>query len=155
MTNHAADDNRAVPVDELIAQLTDYIMVPPAPSEEALSTAQLCLFDSIGCALAALSHPECVVHLGPVVAGAGCAQGAKTLAGGEKLDPVKAAFDNGILIRWLDFNDTWLAAEWGHPSDNLGGLLALADFRCRNVGAFGLNRQVKVGELLRYAISSS
>ncbi len=131
MIDSNAVDNRAVPVDELINQLTDYIMVPPPPSEEALKTAKLCLLDSIG-----------------------CAQGAKTIGAGDRLDPVKAAFDNGILIRWLDFNDTWLAAEWGHPSDNLGGLLAVADFRCRNLGAFGLKQKVSVGQLLRLAIQA-
>lgn len=149
-----AEDNRQAPTDSLLDELAGYVLEPPQPSKEALDTARLCLMDSIGCGLAALSHQACKAHLGPVVPEAGMEKGAKVLGTGARLDPVKAAFDNGALIRWLDYNDTWLAAEWGHPSDNLGGLLSVADYRCRNPKAFGGLGAVKVGELLHLAIQA-
>jgi 2-methylcitrate dehydratase PrpD len=94
--------------------------------------------DSVGCALLALKYPECTKLLGPIVPGADLADGSRVLGTRFTLDPVRGAFNNGALIRWLDFNDTWLAAEWGHPSDNLGGILAVADWmgrRERGVGS--------------------
>ena len=141
------DDNRPVEIDGLVKTIAEYVMAPPPPSDEAMSVARLCLMDSIGCAMAAMAHEQCTAHLGPVVEGAGMESGARVICTGDSLDPVKAAFDNGALIRWLDYNDTWLAAEWGHPSDNLGGLLAVADFLCRNPGALGVMKKVeaKVG----------
>ena len=84
--------------------------------------------DSIACALMAQAYPACTRHLGPVVAGADFADGVRVIGAAFRLDPIKAAFDNGALIRWLDFNDTWLAAEWGHPSDNLGAIWAVGDY---------------------------
>lgn len=148
----AADDNSQVAADPLSAELAGYASAPAQCSAEAVDTARLCLMDSVGCALAALSHPMCTAHLGPLVPGASFPGGARVLGTGSELEPVKAAFDNGTLIRWLDFNDTWLAAEWGHPSDNLGALLALADYRCRNPGVLG--GPVTVGELLGLAVQA-
>ena len=115
------------PPDDVLAQIADYVTGPPPSSREAIDTARYCLMDSIGCALMALKYPECTKLLGPVVPGATLPGGARVLGMDDELDPVRAAFCNGALIRWLDFNDTWLAAEWGHPSDNLGGILAAAD----------------------------
>src|SRR5437868_10474121 len=88
--------------------------------------------DTLGCGLLALRYPECTKHLGPVVPGAALSDGARVPGTDWQLEPVHAAFNIGAMIRWLDFNDTWLAAEWGHPSDNLGGILAMADFLSRN-----------------------
>src|SRR5437868_15457335 len=93
--------------------------------------------DTLGCGLLALRYPECTKHLGPIVPGALLHNGARVPGTDWQLDPVHAAFNIGAMIRWLDFNDTWLAAEWGHPSDNLGGILALADYVSRNNVAAG------------------
>ncbi len=102
-------------------------------STEAYDTARNCLIDTLGCGLLALRFPECTKHLGPLVPGTTVRNGARVPGTSHELDPVKAAWDIGAMIRWLDYNDTWLAAEWGHPSDNLGGILAVADYlsRCR------------------------
>lgn len=116
---------------ELIA-LADYINNCDITSDLAYDTAYYCLMDSIACALEALSYPECTKHLGPYVAGTTVPDGARVIGTPYVLDPVKAAYDTGVLIRWLDYNDTWLAAEWGHPSDNLGALLPVADYICRS-----------------------
>ncbi|AOX99125.1 bifunctional 2-methylcitrate dehydratase/aconitate hydratase [Jeongeupia sp. USM3] len=120
------------PVDPLLRQIADYACSDFTPSPEALATARLCLLDSLGCALAALDQPACTRLLGPILPGTRTPRGARVIGTGETLDPVKAAFDATTLIRWLDYNDTWLAAEWAHPSDNIGALLAVADWRCRN-----------------------
>lgn len=124
----APPSNVRPPPDDVLACIADYVTGPPPESAEARETARYCLMDSIGCALMALKFPECVKRLGPIVPGANLPGGARVLGMGDELDPVRAAFCNGALIRWLDFNDTWLAAEWGHPSDNLGGILAVADW---------------------------
>ena len=116
------------PTDAVIAAIADYVAGYTISSEEAYSTARYCLLDSIACALMALKYPECTKLLGPIVPGADMKNGARVLGLKYELDPVRAAFNNGALIRWLDFNDTWLAAEWGHPSDNLGGILSVADW---------------------------
>ena len=100
-------------------------------SKEAIDTARYCFMDTLACALLALRFPECTKHLGPIVPGAVLTNGARIPGTHWQLEPVHAAFNIGAMIRWLDFNDTWLAAEWGHPSDNLGGILALADYLCR------------------------
>lgn len=114
--------------DPLLEQIADYVSQPADFSEEAWSTARLCLLDSLGCGLLALNYPECTKLLGPVVPGADLKRGARVPGTPHELDPVTAAFNIGCLIRWLDYNDTWLAAEWGHPSDNFGGILAIADY---------------------------
>lgn len=134
------------PPDAVLAQIADYVTGPAPGGAEARETARYCLMDSIGCALMALKYPECTKLLGPLVPGATLAGGARVLGMDDELDPVRGAFCNGALIRWLDFNDTWLAAEWGHPSDNLGGILAVADWMNRS------GRVVTVGGLLTAAI---
>ena len=126
------------PADDVLVQIADYVLKTNITSEEALRTARHCLLDSIGCAIQALDYPACMKMLGPVVPGATLENGTPVPGVKERLDPVRAAFNWGALIRWLDFNDTWLAAEWGHPSDNLGGILGLADYLDRNVRPFGL-----------------
>jgi len=125
------------PPDPLLTAIADYVTSPLAPSEEAWETARLCLLDSLGCAFAALRHPECTKLLGPVVPGTLVPAGARVPGTPFVLDPVKAAFDLATMIRWLDFNDTWLAAEWGHPSDNLGAILAVADRIAREARSAG------------------
>ena len=131
MTSPRADANvRPAPDPELVA-IADYVADYRIDSREAYDTARYCLMDSLGCALLALRFPGCVRHLGPIVPGTTVPNGARVPGTRYELDPVKAAFDIGTLIRWLDFNDTWLAAEWGHPSDNLGAILACADFLSR------------------------
>lgn len=117
--------------DEVLVDIVDYVRDFQPASEAAWRSARLVLIDSLGCALEALEHPACTRLLGPVVPGATLDNGARVPGTGFQLDPVKAAFDIGATIRWLDFNDTWLAAEWGHPSDNLGAILAVADWRSR------------------------
>src|ERR1700730_4404164 len=117
--------------DTLLQQLADYVLSDSPADAEAESVAQLCLMDSLGCALQALSYPACTKLLGPIVPGAVLSGGARVPGTSYELEPVRAAFNIGAMIRWLDFNDTWLAAEWGHPSDNFGGILAVADYLSR------------------------
>ncbi|MSU59932.1 MAG: 2-methylcitrate dehydratase [Pedosphaera sp.] len=129
------------PFDPLLAQIADYVCDFNSPSDEAINTARFCLLDTLGCGLLALKYPACTKLLGPVVPGTIVPNGARVPGTNFVLDPVTAAFNIGTLVRWLDFNDTWLAAEWGHPSDNLGAILAVADFGNRQ-SAIG-NRQFK------------
>ncbi|WP_044874356.1 2-methylcitrate dehydratase [Pseudomonas sp. LFM046] len=121
------DPNTRPPYDPLIQDIADYVLGYQVESAEALDTARNCLMDSLGCAFLALRFPECTKLLGPLVEGTQVPHGARVPGTSYRLDPAKAAWDLGTLIRWLDFNDTWLAAEWAHPSDNLGGILAVAD----------------------------
>ncbi|TQV81331.1 bifunctional 2-methylcitrate dehydratase/aconitate hydratase [Exilibacterium tricleocarpae] len=114
--------------DQVIQDIADYVLNYKIESQEALDTARNCLMDTLGCGLLALRFPECTKHLGPLVDGTQVPHGARVPGTQFRLDPVKAAWDIGCIIRWLDYNDTWLAAEWGHPSDNLGGILAVADY---------------------------
>src|SRR5437763_12445662 len=118
--------------DGVLSAIADYARNFTVRSEPAYETARYCLMDSLACALQALKIPACRKLLGPVVPGAVMPGGARVPGTSFELDPVQAAFNIGALIRWLDFNDTWLAAEWGHPSDNLGGILAVADYLARN-----------------------
>jgi 2-methylcitrate dehydratase len=118
-------------MDEVIAAIADYALADLTPSAAAWETASLCLMDSLGCAFLALRVPACTRLLGPVVPAGLVRGGARVPGTGYELDPVAAAFNIGALVRWLDFNDTWLAAEWGHPSDNLGALLAISDYLAR------------------------
>lgn len=131
MSSHINTTNRP-PFDPLLRQIADYVCDYNSPSDEALNTARYCLLDSLGCGLLALKYPACTKLLGPVVPGTIVPNGARVPGTNYVLDPVTAAFNIGTLVRWLDFNDTWLAAEWGHPSDNLGAILALADYLSRN-----------------------
>ena len=117
--------------DPVLAAIADYVQDAVIESQEAYAMARLCLMDSLGCALSALNDADCIKLLQPTVPSTFVPSGARVPGTGWTLDPVEAAFHLGCLIRWLDFNDTWLAAEWGHPSDNLGGLLAVADFISR------------------------
>jgi 2-methylcitrate dehydratase len=117
--------------DRLLVEIADYALDYRVDSPLAYDTARWCLMDSLACAFQALQYPACTKLLGPVVPGATMMGGARVPGTSYELDPVKAAFDVGSMIRWLDFNDTWLAAEWGHPSDNLGGILAAADWLAR------------------------
>ncbi|MEY2880136.1 MAG: hypothetical protein RLZZ15_2516, partial [Verrucomicrobiota bacterium] len=123
------------PPDALLVELADYALNFATPSAEALDTARWCLLDSLACGIMALRYPACTKLLGPVVPGTTITNGARVPGTTHELDPVQAAFNIGTLVRWLDFNDTWLAAEWGHPSDNLGAILAVADWISRNRAA--------------------
>ena len=114
--------------DDVIKEIADYVVNFEVQSDLALDTARNCLIDTIGCGLLALKFPACTKMLGPVVEGSSVPFGVRVPGTNFKLDPIKGAFDIGCIIRWLDYNDTWLAAEWGHPSDNLGAILAVADF---------------------------
>jgi 2-methylcitrate dehydratase len=118
--------------DRVLVDIADYVAKHEIKSAEAYNTARLCLMDTLGCGLEALDYPACTKLLGPLVPGTTIAKGARVPGTRFELDPVQAAFNIGAVIRWLDFNDTWLAAEWGHPSDNLGGILATADWLSRN-----------------------
>lgn len=117
--------------DQVIVDIAKYVNEYEINSDEALDTARYCLMDTLGCGLEALSYSACTKLLGPVVPGTTVPNGAKVPGTNYQLDPINAAFNIGAMIRWLDFNDTWLAAEWGHPSDNLGGILAVADWLSR------------------------
>lgn len=114
--------------DQVLVDIADYVCNYEINSDEAFDTARNCLMDTLGCGLLALRFPECTKLLGPLVEGTTVPNGARVPGTQYRLDPVKAAWDIGCIIRWLDYNDTWLAAEWGHPSDNLGAILAVADF---------------------------
>ena len=114
--------------DDVLVKIADYVLDKQIESEEAYKTARYCLMDTLGCGLLALTFPDCVKLLGPYVEGTEVPGGVRVPGTKHVLDPVKGAWDIGAIIRWLDFNDTWLAAEWGHPSDNFGGILATADY---------------------------
>ncbi len=117
--------------DQVLVDIANYVVQQDIRHDLAYETARLCLMDSLGCAMAALAFPACARLLGPIVPGTAMPDGARVPGTQFQLDPVQAAFNIGTMIRWLDFNDTWLAAEWGHPSDNLGGILAVADWLSR------------------------
>jgi 2-methylcitrate dehydratase len=131
--------NLRPPPDQILVEIADYAAGYKVTSEEALETARLCLMDTLGCAMAALSYPACTKLLGPLVPGTIVPDGARVPGTQFQLDPVTAAFNLGTMIRWLDYNDTWLAAEWAHPSDNLGGILMTADWLSRRAAASGGN----------------
>ncbi|AXI10234.1 2-methylcitrate dehydratase [Oceanobacillus zhaokaii] len=139
--------------DELIEKITDYVLDKEITSEEAFSTAHYVLVDTIGCGILALNYPECTKLLGPIVPGTVVPNGARVPGTPYVLDPIQAAFNIGTMIRWLDYNDTWLAAEWGHPSDNLGGILAVADYISRERLAKG-GEPLKVQEVLKMMIKA-
>jgi len=130
MSSHISSDRG--PIDEPLVDIVDYVLNYRIDSALAYETARYCLMDTLGCGLQALQFPACTRLLGPVVPGLTMQRGARVPGTSYELDPVTAAFNIGAMIRWLDFNDTWLAAEWGHPSDNLGGILAVADWLSRN-----------------------
>jgi len=123
--------------DKVITDIADYALEYPIKSDLAYETAHYCLLDTLGCGLEALEYPACTKLLGHIVPGTVVPHGARVPGTSFRLDPVQAAFNIGTMVRWLDYNDTWLAAEWGHPSDNLGGILAVADWLTRTGAAEG------------------
>lgn len=133
--------------DQVLVDIANYVMQYRITSTDARETARYSLMDALGCGMLALEFPECSKLLGPIVPGTFVPHGARVPGTQFELDPVKAAFDIGCIIRWLDFNDTWLAAEWGHPSDNLGGILAVADFLSRRNISEG-KEPLTMGEVL-------
>ncbi|MHB1871222.1 MAG: bifunctional 2-methylcitrate dehydratase/aconitate hydratase [Steroidobacteraceae bacterium] len=135
MSSHN-DSARPAP-DRVLTDIADYVLGAEPGGELAYQTAHHCLLDTLGCGLEALEYPACAKLLGPIVPGTPVPHGARVPGTQFQLDPVQAAFNIGAMIRWLDFNDTWLAAEWGHPSDNLGGILATADWLSRQAVAHG------------------
>ncbi len=138
MSAHDIRSAERPPFDTILQSMADYVMdYDASQSALAMETARYCLIDSLACALMALDYPECSKLLGPVVPGASMAGGTRVPGTSYELDPIKAAWDIGCLVRFLDFNDTWLAAEWGHPSDNLGAILGIADWLSRKRVAEG------------------
>jgi 2-methylcitrate dehydratase len=135
LSSHISNERPAA--DQVLADIADYALDFEISSELAYRTARACLIDTLGCGLEALEYPACTKLLGPIVPGTVVPDGARVPGTTFQLDPVQAAFNIGAMIRWLDFNDTWLAAEWGHPSDNLGGILAVADWLSRIAVAEG------------------
>jgi 2-methylcitrate dehydratase len=123
--------------EQALTDIVDYVLDYSVESDEAYSTARYCLQDTLACGFLALDYPACTKMLGPVVPGATLAGGARVPGTAYELEPVHGAFNIGAMVRWLDFNDTWLAAEWGHPSDNLGAILAVADYLSRKARAEG------------------
>ncbi|MFT3742125.1 MAG: bifunctional 2-methylcitrate dehydratase/aconitate hydratase [Gammaproteobacteria bacterium] len=140
---HHSESNQKLPFDPITTAIAEYVAHTKLDSPLAYETARFCLWDSLGCALLALQYPECTKLLGPIVPGAILPGGARVPGTTYELDPVQAAFNIGTLIRWLDYNDTWLAQEWGHPSDNLGGLLATADYLSRK-----MDKPMTMGDVL-------
>jgi 2-methylcitrate dehydratase len=136
--------------DKVLTLIADYVTKYKVASKEAYDTARYCLMDTLGCGLEALEYPACTKLLGPIDPETMVPHGAKVPGTKFQLDPVQAAFNIGAMIRWLDFNDTWLAAEWGHPSDNLGGILAVADWVSRN----SLNKPFFVRDVLTAMIKA-
>jgi 2-methylcitrate dehydratase len=156
MSIEKVSDNLRPKPDQVLIDLADYVMDTTVGSTEAYATSRLCLMDALGCGLAALAHPACTRLLGPVVPGTVVPNGAHVPGTPFQLDPVTAAFNLGTMLRWLDYNDAWLAAEWGHPSDNLGGILATADWLSREAIACGHNplpvRDVLMGLIQAYEV---
>ena len=139
--------------DQVLQDIADYVIDYKVVSEEALNTARNCLMDTIGCGLLALEYPNCTRHLGPIVPGTMVENGARVFGRSFELDPVKAAWDIGTIVRWLDFNDTWLAEEWGHPSDNLGAIMALSDYISR-VNIANHKSPLRIKDVLEYMIKA-
>src|SRR3954469_9566501 len=131
MSSHDIKSAERPAPDSALVAIADYAQNYKINSAQAYETARYCLMDTLACGFQALKYPACTKLMGPVVPGAVMPGGARVPGTSYELDPVQAAFNIGAMIRWLDFNDTWLAAEWGHPSDNLGGILAVADYLAR------------------------
>jgi 2-methylcitrate dehydratase len=147
MSHHDIRSAERPAPDRVLVDIASYAREARITSDVAFETARYCLMDTLACGFQALAFPACTRLLGPVVPGATMAGGARVPGTSYELDPVQAAFNIGAMIRWLDFNDTWLAAEWGHPSDNLGGILAVADWQARRAAATG-ERAPTVRDLL-------
>jgi 2-methylcitrate dehydratase len=157
MSRDVIRDARRPDPDAALTNIAEYVLeYDVTKGQEAMETARYCLMDSLGCALLALNYPACARLLGPVVPEATMPGGVRVPGTSDELDPVRAAFNIGAMVRWLDYNDTWLAAEWGHPSDNLGGVLAVADYLSRNAVAGGKDpltmRDVLVGMIKAHEI---
>ncbi|MCA9073616.1 MAG: bifunctional 2-methylcitrate dehydratase/aconitate hydratase [Planctomycetaceae bacterium] len=152
MSSHTPTKSN-VPFDHLLTDIADYVVDYIVESDEAYDTARLCLMDSLGCAFQAMQFPACTRMLGPVVPGATLENGARVPGTSYVLDPVQATFNLGCLIRWLDYNDTWLAAEWGHPSDNFAAILSCADYLNRNT-AESNGKRLTVRDILTAAIKA-
>ena len=140
--------------DPVLADIADYVADYAIESPRAYDTARNCLLDSLGCAVLALNYPACTRVLGPVVPGGELVRGVPVPGTSFELDPVAAAFNIGAMIRWLDYNDTWLAAEWGHPSDNLGAILACSDYVARNEDANASTASSTMGDVLTAMIKA-
>ena len=153
MTHHDSRSAERPPPDRVLVDIAEYARNAVIESPVAYETARYCLMDTLACGFQALAYPACTRLLGPVVPGATMAGGARVPGTSYELDPVQAAFNIGAMIRWLDFNDTWLAAEWGHPSDNLGGILAVADWLSRRAVAEG-HQSLTVRDLLTAMIKA-
>ena len=153
MSHHDSRSAERPPPDRILVDIAEYARDAAIASAVAYETARYCLMDTLACGFQALAYPACTRLLGPVVPGATMAGGARVPGTSYELDPVQAAFNIGAMIRWLDFNDTWLAAEWGHPSDNLGGILAIADWLSRKATASG-KKPLTVRDLLTAMIKA-
>ena len=153
MSQHDSRSAERPPPDKVLVDIAEYARNAMIESPVAYETARYCLMDTLACGFQALGYPACTRLLGPVVPGATMAGGARVPGTSYELDPVQAAFNIGAMIRWLDFNDTWLAAEWGHPSDNLGGILAVSDWLSRKAVAEG-RRPLTVRDLLTAMIKA-
>src|SRR6202165_4540706 len=140
--SHAIKSTERPAPDPILTAIADYALSYEIKNKLAYETAGYCLIDTLGCGFEALAYPACTKLLGPIVPGTIVPNGAKVPGTSFRLDPINAAVNIGAMIRWLDFNDTWLAAEWGHPSDNLGGILAVADYLSRS------GQRVKVRDVL-------
>jgi 2-methylcitrate dehydratase len=150
MSDDVKSAERPAP-DHILTAIADYVLNFEIKSELAYETAAYCLMDTLACGFQALKYPACTKLMGPVVPGATLTNGARVPGTAYELDPINAAFNIGAMIRWLDFNDTWLAAEWGHPSDNLGGILAVADYLSRSGKPLAV-RQVLTGMIKAHEI---
>ncbi len=137
MSQHDIRSTERPEPDQVLIDIADYVCNTKIDSDLAYETAHYCLMDTLACGFQALDYPACTKLLGPVVPGATLPGGSRIPGTSYELEPVMGAFNIGAMIRWLDFNDTWLAAEWGHPSDNLGGILATADYLSRQARAAG------------------
>jgi 2-methylcitrate dehydratase len=150
VSSHISNERPAP--DKALTDIADYTLNYEIKSDLAYTTARFCFLDTLGCGLEALEYPACTKLLGPIVPGTIVPSGARVPGTSYQLDPVQAAFNIGAMIRWLDFNDTWLAAEWGHPSDNLGGILSVADWLSRTPAAG--RASVKVRDVLTAMIKA-
>jgi 2-methylcitrate dehydratase len=151
LSSHISNERPAP--DQVLADIADFALNYKITSDLAYATAQYCLIDTLGCGLEALEYPACTKLLGPIVPGTVVPNGARVPGTDFVLDPVQAAFNIGTIVRWLDFNDTWLAAEWGHPSDNLGAILAVADWLSRSAIAEG-KAPIKMRDVLTAMIKA-
>lgn len=154
MSKMGVVDTAVQPFDEVLVKIAKYAKDYQIKSSLAYETAAYCLMDSLGCAFLALKYPECTKLLGPSVTGADFKHyGGRVPGTNYELDPIRAAFNIGTMVRWLDYNDTWLAQEWGHPSDNLGAILGLGDYLTRSY-AREKKDTLKVKDVLTYSIKA-